>query len=100
MAEARAGPRLNGIFSAGPALGRARPWLCTSFTNLLSTQPCICPLRPCAWLPVVKRAESSMTVFVAGRGHRPLLFAGLACLAIALAAVTHPKTALAADPAP
>jgi len=58
-----------------------------------------CPLRPCAWLPVVKRAESSMTVFVAGRGHRPLLFAGLGCLAVAFAAVTYSKTALAADPA-
>jgi len=40
-----------------------------------------------------------MTVFVAGRGHRPWLFVGLGCLAIALAAVMHSKTALAADPA-
>ena len=39
-----------------------------------------------------------MTVFVAGRGHRPLLFAGLGCLAVAFAAVTDSKTALAADP--
>ena len=41
-----------------------------------------------------------MTVFVAGRGHRPLLFAGLGCLVVAFAAITHSKTALAADPAP
>ena len=40
-----------------------------------------------------------MTVFVAGRGHRPLLFAGLGCLAVAFAVVMHSKTALAADPA-
>src|SRR5437868_15268794 len=33
-----------------------------------------------------------------GRGCRPLLFAGLGGLAVAFAAVTHTKTALAADP--
>ena len=38
-----------------------------------------------------------MTAFVAWRGHRPWLFAGLGCLAVAFA-VTHPKAALAADP--
>src|SRR5437868_1117454 len=41
-----------------------------------------------------------MTMCVAGRGYRPLLFVGLWCLPIAFAAVTHSKTALAADPAP
>ena len=40
-----------------------------------------------------------MTAFVACRGHRPLLFVGLGCLAIAFAAVAHPTTAFAADPA-
>jgi hypothetical protein len=39
-----------------------------------------------------------MTAFVAWRGHRPLLFVGLGCLAAAFAAVTHPTAALAADP--
>ncbi len=39
-----------------------------------------------------------MTAFVAWRGHRPLLLAGLGCLAVALAAATHPTVALAADP--
>jgi Flp pilus assembly secretin CpaC len=39
-----------------------------------------------------------MTAFVAWRGHRPLLFAGLACLAVAIAAVTPPQAAQAADP--
>src|SRR5450631_2744703 len=44
------------------------------------------------------RAESSMTAFVAWRGHRPLLFAGLGSLAVAFASVAQPKAALAADP--
>jgi Flp pilus assembly secretin CpaC len=39
-----------------------------------------------------------MTAFVACRSQRPLLIAGLGCLALTLAAVGHPKTALAADP--
>jgi hypothetical protein len=39
-----------------------------------------------------------MTAFVAWRGHRPLLFAGLGSLAVAFAALVHPKAALAADP--
>jgi Flp pilus assembly secretin CpaC len=39
-----------------------------------------------------------MTAFVAWRGHRPLLFAGLASLAVAFAAVVRPEAALAADP--
>ena len=39
-----------------------------------------------------------MTAFVAWRGHRPLLFAGLGSLAVVFAAVAHPKAALAADP--
>ena len=39
-----------------------------------------------------------MTAFVAWRGHRPLLLAGLGCLAVAFAAVMHPEAALAADP--
>jgi len=39
-----------------------------------------------------------MTAFVTWRGHRPLLFAGLGYLAVALAAITHPNAALAADP--
>ena len=39
-----------------------------------------------------------MTAFVAWRGHRPLLFAGLGSLAVAFATVGHPKAALAADP--
>ena len=41
-----------------------------------------------------------MTAFVACRGHRPLLFPVLGCLAVALAAVTLPRTALAANPVP
>ncbi|HEX3164142.1 MAG TPA: pilus assembly protein N-terminal domain-containing protein [Pseudolabrys sp.] len=40
-----------------------------------------------------------MTGCVAGRGCRPLLFAGLGGLAVAFAAVMDTKTALAADPA-
>ena len=39
-----------------------------------------------------------MTAFVAWRGHRPLLLAGLGCLAVAFAAVTRPDVAFAADP--
>jgi Flp pilus assembly secretin CpaC len=39
-----------------------------------------------------------MTAFVAGRGQRPLLLAGLGCAAIALAIMADPKPALAADP--
>ena len=39
-----------------------------------------------------------MTAFVAWRGHRPLLFAGLGCLAVAFAAVRARKLAFAADP--
>ena len=39
-----------------------------------------------------------MTAFVAWRGHRPLLLAGLGCLAVAFAAVTRPEVAFAADP--
>ena len=35
-----------------------------------------------------------MTVSVAGRRYRPLLFVGLGCLGLVFAAVTHPKTAL------
>jgi hypothetical protein len=41
-----------------------------------------------------------MTAFVACRGRRPLLFPVLGSLAVALAAVTAPKTALAAGPVP
>ena len=41
-----------------------------------------------------------MTAFVACRGRRPLLFPMLGCLAAALAAVTLPRPALAADPLP
>jgi hypothetical protein len=51
----------------------------------------------------VKRAESSMTAFVACRGHRPLRLPGLACSAALAFAVTlmPPLTAaLAADPMP
>jgi len=40
-----------------------------------------------------------MTAFIAWRGHRPLLFAGLGTLAVAFAAVAQPTAALAADPA-
>src|ERR1700709_333675 len=58
----------------------------------------VCPLWPCAWPPVVNRAESSMTAFVAWRGPRPLPLAGLGCLAVAFAAVTRPEVAFAADP--
>jgi Flp pilus assembly secretin CpaC len=39
-----------------------------------------------------------MTAFVAWRGHRPLLLAGLGCVALAFAAVVGPEAALAADP--
>jgi Flp pilus assembly secretin CpaC len=39
-----------------------------------------------------------MTAFLAWRGHRPLLIAGLGCLAVAIAAVACPNAALAADP--
>jgi hypothetical protein len=41
-----------------------------------------------------------MTAFVACRGHRPLLFPTLGCLAVAFAAVVQPKAAVAADPMP
>ena len=39
-----------------------------------------------------------MTAFVACRGHRPLLFPVLGCLAVTLATVTPPQSALAAEP--
>ncbi|MEA2980883.1 MAG: hypothetical protein QOF91_2537 [Alphaproteobacteria bacterium] len=39
-----------------------------------------------------------MTVFVACRGYRRLLFPALGCLAVTLASVTLPKRALATDP--
>jgi Flp pilus assembly secretin CpaC len=39
-----------------------------------------------------------MTAFVAWRGHRPLLLAGLGWVALAFAAVVGPEAALAADP--
>lgn len=39
-----------------------------------------------------------MTAFIACRGHRPLLFPILGCLAVALAAMTAPGRALAAGP--
>ena len=38
-----------------------------------------------------------MTAFVACRGHRPLLFPVLGCLAIILASLTPPRAALAAE---
>jgi hypothetical protein len=55
---------------------------------------------PCGFVflpPVVKRAESSMTAFVACGGHRPLLFPVLGCLAVAFAAVALPGSILAAN---
>jgi hypothetical protein len=39
-----------------------------------------------------------MTAFIACGGRRPLLFPVLGCLAVALAAVTLPRTVLAANP--
>src|SRR6266550_1697476 len=39
-----------------------------------------------------------MTAFVVCRGHRPLLFPVLGCLAVTLAIVTPPQSALAAEP--
>jgi hypothetical protein len=41
-----------------------------------------------------------MTAFVACRGHRPLLFPVLGSVAVAFAAFSLPKPALAADPVP
>ena len=41
-----------------------------------------------------------MTAFAACRGHRPLLFPVLGCMAFAVAAVALPGAALAADPVP
>src|SRR5215218_6469153 len=99
MAEARVGPRFEWHLSAGLR------WAAQDLGFALHSPICRqlnLVFVPCGRVPgcrVVKRAESSMTVFVAGRGHRPLLFAGLGCLAVAFAVVMHSKTALAADPA-
>lgn len=60
----------------------------------------LCTLRPFVWLPAVKRAESSMSAFVARGGHRPLLLPVFGCMAFAFSAITLPTAARATDPVP